>query len=81
MFLPYSLLLFFQVDREVYSVPALPNIRHLELEVLVDDSLVLEQINCFIEACSYMQKLVIRVSIFALFVHSFLLRDACLVLV
>ncbi|KAI5330332.1 hypothetical protein L3X38_029730 [Prunus dulcis] len=48
------------VDREVYSVPALPNIRHLELEVLVDDSLVLEQINCFIEACSYMQKLVIR---------------------
>ncbi|PQM41159.1 hypothetical protein Pyn_29900 [Prunus yedoensis var. nudiflora] len=48
------------VDREVYSVPALPNIRHLELEVLVEDSLVLEQINCFMKACSYMQKLVIR---------------------
>ncbi|ONI09037.1 hypothetical protein PRUPE_5G213700 [Prunus persica] len=48
------------VDMEVFSVQTLPNIKHLELEVLGEDILILEQINCFMKACSYLEKLVLK---------------------
>lgn len=51
---------------EVFSVQTLPNIKHLELEVLGEDILILEQINCFMKACSYLEKLVLKV-LFTLF--------------